>query len=196
MRFACRAALSAGSVVLATAAPARAAEPGAGTVDGTQQVLALAAAALLTAALVAVVVHARRSPAAPTGGPASPLAAVAVRLLGARREAALLMLLALAAGLVLLPAGVLRALVVVVLVCALPGALLLDPLGVHGPLARPAAAVGLSLGLQTLAASTMLWLDVWHPEALAAAVWGGSAVVLLLRIGPPSRRTTQLPDGP
>lgn len=99
-----------------------------------------------------------------------------------RWEAQVLALVLVASLASLLPANPLSALLTLTVVCTVPGVLLLDHLRLGSLTSRAVAAVTVSLAVQTLAAVTMVWLEVWHPRVLAAAIWAGSAMVLCLRL--------------
>jgi GT2 family glycosyltransferase/O-antigen/teichoic acid export membrane protein len=75
--------------------------------------------------------------------------------------------------------GVARVLVALAFVTVVPGWALVGRIGKLDGVGRAALAVGVSLALSAVGATTMAWLSAWHPIALLIVLAGGSTAVIL-----------------
>lgn len=79
--------------------------------------------------------------------------------------------------------GAARPLLLLGAACLLPGGALLALLPVDENLERLAIAIGLSLAIETAAATVMVWTGWWHPFGLAAVLGILGSGILLLDLG-------------
>jgi hypothetical protein len=74
----------------------------------------------------------------------------------------------------------LRLAAVLALFCVAPGAALLALLQPKHARVEPGLVIGISLGIVTVAAQSMLWLGAWQPEVFTYALAGACLVPLAL----------------
>lgn len=100
------------------------------------------------------------------------------------QSALLLAATALASSLVLADApAAIRAPVVLLFVCVVPGAALVRPLELESPAAAGGLAIGLSLALTGTIAGVLLYVHVWSPTAVILAVGAATVAIILREIG-------------
>jgi hypothetical protein len=74
----------------------------------------------------------------------------------------------------------LRLVAVLALFCVAPGAALLALLQPKDARVEPGLVIGISLGIVTVAAQSMLWLGAWRPELFTYALAGACLLPLAL----------------